>query len=644
MTETNDRNARILIVDDQDFNLRLLESILKQGGYSAYRSLNDSRQAVPVCREFQPDLILLDLMMPHLDGLAVMEQLRPMTQGTYLPILVLTADVATESKRRALAAGAKDFLTKPLDSVEVLLRIKNLLETRSLYQQLQRWADGRIREQGDLLDRANDAILIRDEEDRILYWNQGAERLYGWKAPDAMGREAGILFGNALTASLQEAHQAVAREGKWEGELRQVTRTGREIIVASRWTLARDEEGRPKSWLVINTDITEKKKLEAQLIQAQRLEAVGLLAGGVAHDFNNLLTVIMGFSEVVLGGLCEEEPSHQMILEIHKAGQRAAALTRQLLAFSRKQVLAPVILDLNALVSETEKMLRRVIGEDIALTTVLDSALGKVEADPGQMEQVLVNLMVNARDAMPTGGKLTIATRNVELERSSTPVDAEVHVGPSVLLAVTDTGCGMDEATKARIFEPFFTTKEVGKGTGLGLATVYGIVKQSGGSIEVDSTPGQGTTFKIYLPRPAREVAPANGASSERQIIPRGNGTVLLVEDEEAIRSLASLALRSAGYSVVEARDGEEALAVSEGHRGLIDLLVTDVVMPKLNGRQLADRLASTRPTLRVLYMSGYTDDAVLRYGVHRNAGMALLQKPFTPIVLARKAHEVLGR
>ena len=642
MIGTTHAHAKILMVDDQHFNLRLLERILRQGGYDTYRGLTDSRQAVAVYQDFQPDLVLLDLMMPHLDGVAVLGQLRPLTEGTYLPVLVLTADVTAEARRRCLAAGAKDFLTKPLDAVEVLLRIHNLLETRFLYRRLQQRADQRIQEQAALLDHANDAILISDMADRISYWNRGAERLYGWTAAEAVGRQAGDLLYRGPAPDLAEATAAVARDGNWEGELRQRTRDGREVVVASRWTLGQDVDGRAASRLMINTDVTDKKKLETQLNQSQRLEAVGRLAGGVAHDFNNLLTVIIGFSELVLGSLSPQEPSHGLVQEVRDAGQRAATLTRQLLAFGRKQVLAQVVFDLNGLVSETEKMLRRLIGENIDFGTALDPALGAVKADPGQIEQVLMNLVVNARDAMPQGGRLTIETRNVDRPRSGAPQPAELLPGPYVCLTVTDTGCGMDEATKARVFEPFFTTKELGKGTGLGLATAYGIVKQSGGSIEVESTLGRGTTFRIYLPRVAPDATPARRPRSGANLLPRGRGTVLLVEDEENVRALESLALRSSGYTVLEAGDGEDALKVSEGHAEAIDLLVTDVVMPNMNGRQLADHLASTRSDLKVLYMSGYTDDILVHHGV-REAGMAFLQKPFTPSVLARKVYEVLG-
>jgi two-component system, cell cycle sensor histidine kinase and response regulator CckA len=642
MTETPYPNARILIVDDQDANLRLVERILKQGGYITYRSISDSRLTVSTCQEFQPDLILLDLMMPHLDGLAVMEQLQPFSEGTYLPVLILTADVASESKRRALSAGAKDFLTKPFDAAEVLLRIKNLLETRFLYQQLQRKAQREVKEQATLLDQASDAILVTDLENRLVYWNQGAERMYGWTASEVLSRDPRKVLHENPAVNPTDPVSTSMKDGKWEGELRHTIRDGREIIVASRWNLLHDEEDRAKARLIINTDITEKKHLEAQLVQARHLEAIGLLAGGVAHDFNNLLTVIIGLSEVALAELRQEEPSHHLISQVHRAGERAASLTRQLMAFSRRQVLAPVVLDLNSLVSETQKMLGRLIGEDIALTTHLDPKLGRIKADPGQMEQVLMNLVINARDAMPNGGRLSIETKNTDPDVSSPISPRERELGPCVALLVRDTGCGMDESTQTRIFEPFFTTKEPGKGTGLGLATVHGIVKQSGGSIAVDSRPGQGTTFTILLPRLPADTPPANGSDFTLRFLPQGKGTVVLAEDEEGVRSVGSMALRSAGYNVLEARDGADALNLCQEHDGPIELLVTDVIMPLMSGRQLADHLACTRPETKVLYVSGYVDDAIVRHGV-LEAGMAFLQKPFTPAGLARKVQEILG-
>ncbi|MFQ5891102.1 MAG: ATP-binding protein [Gemmatimonadota bacterium] len=394
-------------------------------------------------------------------------------------------------------------------------------------------------------------------------------------------------------------------------------------------------------------DITETRETEAalrqseeQLRQAQKMEAAGRLAGGVAHDFNNVLTVIIANSELLLTDLGPDDPGRVGVEEIRKAADRAASLTRQLLAFSRKQVLEPRVLDLNAEVADVEKMLRRLIGEDLDLRTVRDPALSPVRADPGQIHQVLVNLAVNAREAMPEGGKLIIETKNVELDEAYAHTHESVAPGPYVMLAVSDTGHGMDEETQSQIFEPFFTTKGPGEGTGLGLATVYGIVKQSGGYIWVYSNPGLGTTFKIYLPR-----VPGAVERLEPSAVPaaplRGSETVLLVEDEPVILDLARRVLRQNGYAVLGASGAEEALRVCERHEGAIPLIVTDVVMPRMSGPKLAERLASLRPEARVLYISGYTDEVIVHHGVLA-PGTAFLQKPFAAAALARKVREVL--
>jgi nitrogen-specific signal transduction histidine kinase/CheY-like chemotaxis protein len=389
----------------------------------------------------------------------------------------------------------------------------------------------------------------------------------------------------------------------------------------------------------VGHDVTERKRLEEQYRQAQKLEAVGRLAGGVAHDFNNLLTVSNGYADLLPAHVRGDDEAREAVEEIRRAGERASSLTRQLLTFSRNQVLQPRLLDLNAIIAVTGKMLRRLLGEDIALAVTLDPALGRVRADPGHLEQVLLNLCVNARDAMPRGGKLTIETRNVELDDAFARAHLEVRPGPYVLLAVSDTGVGMTAEVKAHIFEPFFTTKGLGKGTGLGLATVYGILQQSGGAIGVYSEAGRGTTFKVYLPR-ADGSGPEEGDRPEAAATPRGNETVLVAEDEGPVRVLVGEVLRAYGYGVLEANDGAEAIRVAEGNAGPIDLLVTDVVMPGMSGRALAQHLA-LRPSLKVLYVSGYTDDAVVRHGV-LEAETAFLQKPFRPDDLARKVRAVL--
>ncbi|MBI4552055.1 MAG: response regulator [Candidatus Latescibacteria bacterium] len=385
----------------------------------------------------------------------------------------------------------------------------------------------------------------------------------------------------------------------------------------------------------------ECAQLEAQLLQAQKMEIVGQLASGAAHDFNNLLMVILGYADLLLLRLDASSPMRKSLEEIKRASNRAAALTRQLLTFSRKQVLHPQVLDLNTVMTDIDKMLRRLIDEQITLITVPDSALDRVKADPGQIEQVIMNLVVNARDAMPEGGVLTIETANVELDQEYARWHANVQPGPYVMLAVSDTGCGMDEATQARIFEPFFTTKEPGKGTGLGLSTVASIIKQSGGCVWVYSEVGRGTTFKIYLPR-VEEAVEVRSKDDSSSAVPRGTETVLVVEDDSLVRELAVQILQEQGYTVLEASNGREALLTGQEHVGSgIDLLLTDLVMPQMSGREVAEYLACVHPNIRILYMSGYTDRTIIQHNI-LEAGTSLLQKPFTPNVMIRKVREVL--
>jgi signal transduction histidine kinase len=384
----------------------------------------------------------------------------------------------------------------------------------------------------------------------------------------------------------------------------------------------------------------ERKSLEEQVRQSQKMEAIGILAGGIAHDFNNLLTVILGYSEMLLRKFTEDPDTYADIEQIDKAGRRAASLTGQLLAFSRKQVLELKHLDLNLVVADMEKMFRRVLGEDIDLVTILGNDLGIVKADEGQIQQVIMNLAVNARDAMPSGGKLTIETANVDIDQAYARTHENVS-GPHVLLEVSDTGCGMDKETQARVFDPFFTTKEQGRGTGLGLSTVYGIIKQSAGHIWLYSEPGHGTTFKIYLPRveqQAEDIKPSDESAIETPF----TGTMLVVEDDPLVRQLLIRALREQHYTVLETSSGEEALRVARDYHDEIHLLLTDLVMPGINGRALAAQIQALRPTIRILFSSGYTSDAITRHGV-LDPGVLFFQKPFTPQGLVRKVREALN-
>jgi signal transduction histidine kinase/ActR/RegA family two-component response regulator len=417
-------------------------------------------------------------------------------------------------------------------------------------------------------------------------------------------------------------------------------RTKRGRMVEFETVVQEIEYGGRQAGLAVLRDVNGGRQIEEQLRQAQKMEAVGMLAGGVAHDFNNLLTIITGYSHLILNNLSPGDPNHYAAAQIMKAGERAAALTKQLLAFSRRQVLQPKVLDLNDLVTGLGSMLQRLIGEDIDLRLELDSGLGRVSADPGQIEQVLMNLVVNARDAMPKGGSLTIESSNVTLDESYTGRHLAAKPGPYVLLAVSDSGHGMDEATRSRLFEPFFTTKTAGKGTGLGLSTVFGIIQQSGGTLEVFSQPDRGTSVKVYLPRIDQPISVEPEALRKAA---RGTETVLVVEDDEMVRKLVRETLEREGYRVMDAADPVEARRMADAHKGDIQLLITDVVMPKVSGHDLATQITAGRPSIKVLYMSGYIDNAIVNSGILEQEA-DFLQKPFTPDALANKVREVLEK
>ena len=491
-----------------------------------------------------------------------------------------------------------------------------------------------------LVDGVRDVIFALSPGGEVTSLNPAFEEMTGFQPAEWVGRPfEAFVHPDDVPLALDLFGRVLQGEPRPTIQFRILTRAGT-YRVAEFSATAQLRDGRLTGILGIGRDVTERLGLEQQLRQAQKMEAVGRLAGGIAHDFNNILTAITGHADLLLEDLGHHDPRRADVDEIRRSAERAAGLTRQLLAFSRQQVLQPKVVDLNALVLDMDKLLRRLIGEDVELATVLDPTLGRVTADPGQLEQVIVNLAVNARDAMPQGGKLTLETRNIDLDSSYTLEHSLVKPGPYVQLTVSDSGIGMDEETQAHAFEPFFTTKPRGQGTGLGLAMVYGTVKQSGGFIWVYSEPGRGATFKIYLPRvdaPVESAAPP--APVERP--PRGSETVLLAEDEPAVRAIARQALERQGYTVLAAPSGADALALAAQHGATIHLLLTDVVMPGMSGRDLADRLTAQRPGIRVLYISGYTDNAIVRHGM-LEPGLAYLQKPFRPDALVRKVREVL--
>jgi hypothetical protein len=469
----------------------------------------------------------------------------------------------------------------------------------------------------------------------ILEANAAAVALYGYapdefrklRLADLQGEDDARRFVAELGAELRPSN------APW----RHRTKGGQTIDVEVG--VHRIEYGGRQMELAVVIDVTGRLRLEEQLRQAQKMEAVGMLAGGVAHDFNNLLTIIGGYSQLMMDGLASNDPNRHSLEQVIKASERAAALTQQLLAFSRRQVLQPRVLDVNKLVSGLGTMLRRLIGEDVDLRMELHPDLGRVNADPGQLEQVLMNLAVNARDAMPKGGTLTVETANVFLDETYAIRRISVKPGPYILLAVSDNGTGMDEPTQARLFEPFFTTKPTGKGTGLGLSTVFGIVKQSGGSLQVYSEAGRGTSVKVYLPRVDQPAAIE--PSGLQKVVRRGSETLLLVEDDDMVRHLVRETLQREGYTVRDAADPLEALRIMENYKGTIHLLITDVIMPQVSGTELALRVQQQRPDVKVLYISGYTDNAIVNSGLLQKE-VAFLQKPFTPTALVEKVHDVL--
>jgi PAS domain S-box-containing protein len=481
-----------------------------------------------------------------------------------------------------------------------------------------------------------DAVLISDDLGVYVDANPAACELLGMSYDDLIGHKLTDFTERVPKGEDPETALQVLEAGATSGVFPLGRMDGTIVEVDSTMT-ANFLPGRHLSML---RDVTERRKLEEQLRQSQRLESVGMLAGGIAHDFNNLLTVISGYADLALARLDESDPLAAYVEQINGAANRAASLTRQLLAFSRKQLLQPKVLDLNAVVGQIEKMLGRLVGEDMELRTSLAPELGRVKADPGQIEQVIMNLSVNARDAMPGGGKITIETANVYLDEEYARQHIAVKPGPYVMLAVSDNGHGMTAETKKSIFAPFFSTKPIGKGTGLGLATVYGIVKQSSGNIWVYSEVGVGSSFKIYLPLVEGEVDESPAAVA-RADIRTGTETILLAEDEERVRTLACHSLKLFGYQVLDVASAGEALLIAERHEGPIHLLLTDVVMPRMNGKELAERLGILRPNIRVLFMSGYTDQSIVHHGV-LDEGINFIGKPFTPTALVRKVAEVL--
>ena len=489
------------------------------------------------------------------------------------------------------------------------------------------------------VNQTEEGVVVFDSAGVVKYVNPAFERITGYLADEVLGRNVSeIPIPPQEGFSLEEVVQQIMAGHAWSSRISGYRRDGALVHTMVNVSPVRDEKGEIRNYVALIRDVTDQTRLEKELVESQKMEAIGRLAGGVAHDFNNMLTVILGYSDILLRKIKDPETLVR-IRGIREAADRAASLTRQLLAFSRKQMFEPKVLDLNEVVNRMSGMLKRLIGEDINLTTVLEPELWPIVADPSGVDSVIMNLAVNARDAMPEGGSLIIETANVYLDEAYTNRHADLKPGPYVMLAVSDTGCGMDEETLSHIFEPFFTTKEAGKGTGLGLSIVYGVVKQSGGHITVYSEPGKGSSFKIYFPKYTGRAEETEKRGKKTRI--RGRETVLVVEDEEAVREAVCLMLRSLGYKVLEANNAEEAMRICSQPDCGVELVLTDVVMPDIGGRELAEKLLQMRPGLKVIYMSGYTNGAAAQHGIDWER-VPLLMKPFTQEALARKIREVL--
>ncbi len=633
---------RVLQIEEADDAATTLHLLQRAGYRVAAERCETAGQMLEALMRKTWDVVIAEYRLPQFDApsaLALLQQ-----TGKDIPFIVVSGTVGQEIAIGMMKSGARDYLMKYdlarlAPAVEREIREARARLARRRAEEALSRSEERYR---NLVESSNDWVWEVDQDLTYTYVGPQCRSLLGYEPEEIIGKNPfDLMPSEEVTRIAGIVAEIVALRKPFRGlENTNRHKEGHLVIIETNGSPVIDKQGNLLGYRGIDRDITERKMLEDHLRQSQKMEAIGVLAGGVAHDFNNLLTVINGYCQLMLNGRAESDPFRADLEQILRAGQRASSLTSQLLAFSRKQILEPKILNLNHSIADTDNILCRLIGEDINLVVCPEPGLGSVRADPGQIQQIIMNLVINARDAMPQGGTLIIETANVNLDEEYIYKHGEGEVGPYVMLAVSDSGFGMDTETRSHIFEPFYTTKTDGRGTGLGLSTVYGIVKQSGGLIWVYSEPGKGSTFKVYLPRVegvAEEPQPETFEDEDN----RGTETVLLVEDEPSVRELTARVLCESGYTVVEAPDGKEALRKACEFPGRIHLLVTDVVMPGMSGKALAFQFQVERPDTKVLFVSGYTDNAIIHQGV-LDPRVAYLQKPFSAVDLARKVRKVL--
>ncbi|RCJ39243.1 hybrid sensor histidine kinase/response regulator [Nostoc minutum NIES-26] len=647
----------ILIVDDTPINLEVLFNVLGNANFKVLVA-EDGESAIEMAQYATPDLILLDILMPGIDGFETCNRLKSDRSTQDIPIIFLTALTDKVDKVKGLNLGAVDYITKPLEHEEVLARVNIHLRLRNLTKKLteqnerleieifeRKQAEQKIREQAALLDITKDAIIVRDLDNQIRFWNKGAECLYGWMAEEALGKNANqLLYPKDTLVKLKNIQETVAEFGSWQGELNQVTKQGQEMIVASRWTLVYDDRAKPKSILIVNSDITEKKQLEAQFLRVQRMESLGTLASGIAHDLNNALTPMM-MSVQLLEKKITDNQSQKWLSIMETNIKRAAELVKQVLWFSRKVQDHFTTLRVKDLILEIEKIIKQTFSKNIEIyVNIPKQNLWNISGDATQLHQVLMNLCINARDAMPDGGILQISARNFWVDSQYTRMNIDSKVGSYVMISVSDTGTGISKEIVDRIFEPFFTTKEVGKGTGLGLSTVMGIIKSHEGFVNVVTELGKGTEFQICLPiTQVMAVENIEDTLRDYEELPVGHGElILVVDDEYAIREITKTSLEKNAYKVLVASDGIEAIALYTKNQQEISVVLIDMMMPSMDGLTTIQVLKKINREVKIIGVSGLSsnNDMIKVVGNHIKSFML---KPYTSNDLLRSLHKVIN-